>query len=111
MLGGEGSNAMNRIVREHYPASRLPEDLREGIDPAREVTVTVIVNDDTENQSSITLEQMVEQLKAAGHTPLPPAEVKRRLQSIERITEAARGRVTSIDEAVARIRALRDEDD
>ena len=36
---------MNRIVREHYPASRLPEDLREGIDPAREVTVTVSVDE------------------------------------------------------------------
>jgi hypothetical protein len=45
MFGGKGTNAMNRIVREHYPASRLPEDLREGIDPAREVTVTVSVDD------------------------------------------------------------------
>jgi len=41
MFGGEGTNGMNRIVREHYPASRLPEDLREGMDPAREVTVSV----------------------------------------------------------------------
>ena len=24
---------MNRIVREHYPAAKLPDDLREGIDP------------------------------------------------------------------------------
>lgn len=32
---------MNRIVRDHYPASKLPEDLREGIDPAAEVVVTV----------------------------------------------------------------------
>ena len=33
---------MNKIVREHYPASRLPDDLREGIDPSKNVTVTVI---------------------------------------------------------------------
>ena len=32
---------MNRIVREHYPASKLPEDLREGIDPSADVIVTV----------------------------------------------------------------------
>jgi hypothetical protein len=34
---------MNKIVREHYPAAKLPDDLREGIDPSREVTVTVVV--------------------------------------------------------------------
>ena len=33
---------MNRIVREHYPASKLPDDLRKGIDPDRSVTVTVV---------------------------------------------------------------------
>jgi hypothetical protein len=32
---------MNKVVRENYPASKLPEDLREGIDPASRVTVTV----------------------------------------------------------------------
>jgi hypothetical protein len=33
---------MNKIVKEHYPASRLPEDLREGVDPAATVTVTIV---------------------------------------------------------------------
>ena len=33
---------MNKLVREHYPASKLPDDLREGIDPLKSVTVTVI---------------------------------------------------------------------
>lgn len=32
---------MNKIVRENYPAARLPNDLREGIDPTATVTVTV----------------------------------------------------------------------
>lgn len=32
---------MNKIVRENYPASRLPDDLRDGMDPAATVTVTV----------------------------------------------------------------------
>jgi hypothetical protein len=33
---------MNRIVREHYPASKLPEDLRAGVDPSSTVTVTIV---------------------------------------------------------------------
>jgi hypothetical protein len=33
---------MNRIIREHYPASKLPEDLRDGVDPSSTVTVTIV---------------------------------------------------------------------
>jgi hypothetical protein len=33
---------MNRIIREHYPASKLPEDLRAGVDPSSTVTVTIV---------------------------------------------------------------------
>lgn len=33
---------MNRIIRKHeYPASKLPEDLREGLDPDATVSVTI----------------------------------------------------------------------
>lgn len=32
---------MNRFTREHYPASKLPEDLRGGVDPSATVTVTI----------------------------------------------------------------------
>ncbi len=35
---------MNTIIRQHYPASKLPEDLREGIDPQSTVTITVTVD-------------------------------------------------------------------
>ena len=34
---------MNKIIREHYPASNLPADLREGVDPQSTVTVTITV--------------------------------------------------------------------
>jgi hypothetical protein len=34
---------MNIIVKKHYPANRLPEDLREGIPEGSEVEVTVAV--------------------------------------------------------------------
>jgi hypothetical protein len=33
---------MNRIIRENYPVSKLPEDLRTGMDPASIVTVTIV---------------------------------------------------------------------
>ena len=33
---------MNRIMRENYPASKLPEDLRDGMDPSSTVTVTIV---------------------------------------------------------------------
>ena len=36
---------MNKIIRENYPASKLPDDLREGVDPNSTVTVTVTVDE------------------------------------------------------------------
>jgi hypothetical protein len=33
---------MNRIVLENYPASKLPDDLRAGVDPSSIVTVTIV---------------------------------------------------------------------
>jgi hypothetical protein len=33
---------MNRIVHENYPVSKLPEDLRAGVDPSSTVTVTIV---------------------------------------------------------------------
>jgi hypothetical protein len=33
---------MNTIITRNYPGSKLPEDLREGIDPSSTVTVTIV---------------------------------------------------------------------
>jgi hypothetical protein len=33
---------MNKVVLEHYPASKLPDDLRAGVDPSSTVTVTIV---------------------------------------------------------------------
>ena len=33
---------MNKIVRHHYPVSKLPPELREGIPLDRSVTVTIV---------------------------------------------------------------------
>jgi len=48
---------MNRIVKEHYPASKLPEDLRVGVDPAAIVTVT-IVEEQPEPERKVTLDEI-----------------------------------------------------
>ena len=42
---------MNRIVREHYPASRLPDDLRGDVDPSS--TVTVIVAEEEQRPEKV----------------------------------------------------------
>lgn len=36
---------MNKIIREHYPAANLPEDLRIGVDPSARVTVTITLEE------------------------------------------------------------------
>jgi len=49
---------MNTIVREHYPASKLPEDLRQGVDPDSTVTVTVTVESLNRPERGRTLEEI-----------------------------------------------------
>jgi hypothetical protein len=49
---------MNKIVKEHYPAAKLPEDLREGLDPARLVTITVTLESDQPARKPMTLEEI-----------------------------------------------------
>lgn len=75
---------MNKIILEHYPASKLPEDLREGIPPNASVTVTV--------------------QEEAGRKPL---DAKRLVELMRAAQANAPG--TTLEGAVGRVRALRDE--
>ena len=59
---------MNKIVREHYPVANLPEDLREGLDPAAEVTVTLVEENMPETAVSL------EEIFAARRPPFRSAE-------------------------------------
>jgi hypothetical protein len=77
---------MNKIVKEHYPASKLPVELREGIDPTGHVTVTVI-EEDGEKRKPLTREELRELIEQAQR-------------------DAKDG---TIEDAVARVRSLRDE--
>ncbi len=74
---------MNKTIHEHYPASKLPDELRVGIDPNRHVTVTVV-----EEEQRPSREKLVQLLEEA------------RQRSVEDV---------STEEAVRRIRDLRDE--
>ena len=75
---------MNRIVREHYPVEKLPEDLREGFSKGAAVTVTIEVETDRPRQTS------------------------KRLSLLEARALAQRA-IPIGDDAVERIRKLRDE--
>ena len=74
---------MNKIVRKHYPAARLPEDLSSQF--ARDAAVTVTIEE--EDRKPLSREELLELMRRAR--------------------ENAPG--TTMEEAVARIRALRDE--
>ena len=76
---------MNRIVRDHYPASRLPEDLRRELGDATSVRLTIELDEPPYDQAVAVLERA------------------RQLRETGRVTT-----VTSA-EAVNRIRKLRDE--
>ena len=60
---------MNKITRQNYPASKLPSDLREGIDPAASVTVTVVAEEAPPHRV-MTLEEIF----AARRPPFRSAE-------------------------------------
>lgn len=84
---------MNRIVRDHYPASKLPEDLREGIPEGADVSVTVEVR------------ERVPFGPDPNRKPMSPDELR---ESIRRYKAQNKNPVTA-EEAVERIRELRDE--
>ncbi|MGE3147881.1 MAG: hypothetical protein AB7K04_02330 [Pseudorhodoplanes sp.] len=72
---------MNKIIREHYPVSSLPRDLRIGLDPKKNVRVIIEERE-------------------------PVAEQKLRLLGL--MTQVRRSPPID-DDPVARIRELRDE--
>jgi hypothetical protein len=90
--------AMNKIVRDHYPVSKLPEDLRQGLEGV--TTVRVVV--ETEPRASDLVENDDPFLRKG------PIEQHEIMAIRERLLSDGRRSVTE-EEAVARIRELRDE--
>jgi len=75
---------MNKIIREHYPVSRLPADLQEEVGAAKFVHLVIDIE-----------------------TPSPPPSREKLLELLSEARKFAPG--ISTEEAVARVRALRDE--
>lgn len=65
---------MNKIVREHYPAAKLPEDLRQGLDPSATVTVTVTLAQDQRPEHVLSLQEIFSLRK-------PPYRTKEEIDS------------------------------
>jgi hypothetical protein len=95
---------MNKIVREHYPVANLPEDLREGLE--RDATVRIIVE-----VEDVSIRNDVERYPGFKDFPMverKPMSIADTLEAIR--TYKAEGRPSvSVEEAVSRIRELRDE--
>jgi hypothetical protein len=72
---------MNKIIREHYPVSSLPEDLRAGLDPRGDVRVVI-----------------EEQLPASDHA-----------RTLRALLDKARKATPVSDDPVSTVRQLRDE--
>lgn len=86
---------MNKIVREHYPVEKLPEDLRPLVKGASEVTIVLTVEDDDEDEHG-------------APPPLSTADAVALMRQMQR-EAAAEGRSVTAEESVRRIRELRDE--
>lgn len=78
---------MNRIVREHYPAAKLPEDLRDEIGPGKQVTITIEVESPDSNSES----------------------TESRNDWFSKYEHIHRSNFHSLDEVNAHVRSLRDE--
>ena len=50
---------MNKIVREHYPATQLPKELRPSDDPEARVTITI--EEEEKPERVMTLEEIFSQ--------------------------------------------------
>ncbi|HWU62698.1 MAG TPA: hypothetical protein VN112_11790 [Ensifer sp.] len=94
---------MNKIVLEHYPVEKLPEDLRVGLPDTGSARVTVEVTQEEENP-----------LRAFFGLPKDDAEIdlhanfKKLLEDFDAHPERY-NHGTTMEEAVRRIRELRDE--
>ena len=75
---------MNKIVREHYPVERLPEDLQAELGLARTVTLVIEAEDS-------------------------PSRDAERKAAIEELLELRSKLKPSANDSVARVRQLRDE--
>ncbi|ALA17040.1 hypothetical protein AL346_06005 [Chelatococcus sp. CO-6] len=83
---------MGRVVREHYPVSKLPEDLRDDLDPT--ATVRVVIE---------------EEVRPGAKAPEQTRERQQIFKKLADFRRQARPSFSSADEINAHVRSLRDE--
>lgn len=123
---GEEDQAVNKVVKHHVPVERLPEELRRGFAAGEIVEVEVRGpaagagesgqpprEEGPEPAAEITLEEWLRRLdeQEPRRPPLSAEDAARRGALFDRFFGSYAHLNTSTEEAVARIRALRDEDD
>jgi hypothetical protein len=96
---------MNKIVRDHYPVSQLPDDLRTGFD--KDATVRIVI-EEHENSAAEAGADSPPLSFFQYREPGPPITVADLQESI-RTYKASHPASTDDEEAVRRIRELRDE--
>jgi hypothetical protein len=96
---------MNKITREHYPVSKLPEELRKEFEGVE--TVTLVSDGETDNVAQKTGENPYHDYDEmmASIKPMTWAELYADMQA----NPEKYDRGVTVEEAVARVRALRDE--
>ena len=74
---------MNRIVKEHYPVEKLPEDLREGLAPGTTVSVTLETETSTTAPGSLEdLLRLTETVRRTLPQPVTPEGAARRIREL-----------------------------
>lgn len=68
---------MNKFVHDHYPASKLPEDLREGLQDDEDVRVVI---ESRRKKRGYTLAELLEMKKKIKPATDDPAERIRKLR-------------------------------
>lgn len=83
---------MNKIVREHYPVEKLPEDLQAELVPGSTVTLTIEATELRSNQQ-----------------PQRHGNISDLLERIQKLRASGVIKPVTSEEAVERIRSLRNE--
>lgn len=83
---------MNKIVREHYPVEKLPEDLRADLPAGASVTVEITAESDPQL-----------------NTPPLATTAEEAVALIRQLQHQKTGKGRSMEDIVAEIRVLRDE--
>lgn len=90
---------MNKIVREHYPVSKLPKDLQQEFEGAKTVQIVAELPESTTDERDFW---------SIPNNELKPRTLEQVIADFKHIRSLGLPHVTP-EEAVARIRELRDE--